>query len=189
MRVGGNRGVGKPGAPVTLAALTALAFMVAGCGGGDDSAEAGGETTTADDETTTSEDPRDVLEADALAAYEASWNDFIKAGNPPSPDAEFLAEHMAGDALDVTRNLLRQYHAEGVVLRGTFEVDAVVTESSDDRAVIEDCALDRLEVVVPDSGRVAEGHDAERDGFVAELIVEGGLWKVISLTDDDQVCG
>jgi hypothetical protein len=24
---------------------------------------------------------------------------------------------------------------------------------------------------------------------VAELIVEGGLWKVISLTDDDQVCG
>ena len=56
--------MGKPGAPVTLAALTALAFMVAGCGGGDDSAQAVGETTTADDETTTSEDPRDVLEAD-----------------------------------------------------------------------------------------------------------------------------
>jgi hypothetical protein len=180
--------VGKPGAPVTLAALTALAFMAAGCGGGDESAEAGGETTTADDDTT-SEDPRDVLEADALAAYEASWNDFIKAGNPPSPDAEFLADHMAGDALDVTRNLLRQYDGEGVVLRGTFEVDAVVTELSEDSAVIEDCALDQLEVVVPDSGRVAEGHDDERDGFVAELIVEGGLWKVISLTDDDQVCG
>jgi hypothetical protein len=181
--------VGKPGAPVTLAALAALAIVVAGCGGDDDSAEPGGETTTADDETTTSEDPRDVLKADALAAYEASWNDFVKAGNPPSPDAEFLADHMAGDALDVTRNLLRQYHAEGVVLRGTFEVDAVVTELSEDRAVIEDCALDQLEVVVPDSGRVAEGHDDEPDGFVAELIVEGGLWKVISLTDDDQGCG
>ena len=69
-----------------------------------------------------------MLEADVLAAYEASWNDFIEAGDPPSPDAEFLADHMAGDALDVTRNLLRQYHAEGVVLRGTFDVDAVVTE-------------------------------------------------------------
>jgi hypothetical protein len=180
--------VGKPGAPVTLAALTALALMVAGCGG-DDDGEAGGETTAADDESTTSEDPRVMLEADALAAYEASWNDFIKAGDPPSPDAEFLANHMAGDALDVTRNLLRQYHAEGVVLRGMFEVDAVVTKSGEDGAVIEDCALDQLEVVVPDSGRVAEGHDDERDGFVAELIVEGGLWKVISLTDDDQVCG
>ena len=180
--------MGKPGAPLTLVALTALAFAVAGCGG-DDGGEAGGETSTAADQTTTSEDPRDVLEVDALAAYEASWNDFIKAGDPPSPDAEFLADHMAGDALDVTRNLLRQYHAEGVVLRGTFEVDAVVTDLSDDSAVIEDCALDQLEVVVPDSGRLAEGHDDERDGFVAELIVEGGLWKVISLTDDDQVCG
>jgi hypothetical protein len=181
--------VGKPGAPVTLAALTALAFIVAGCGGGDDAGGQSAEPPTADDETATTEDPRDVLEADALAAYEASWNDFIKAGNPPSPDAESLADHMAGDALDVTRNLLRQYHAEGVVLRGTFEVDAVVTELSEDSAVIEDCALDQLEVVVSDSGRVAEGHDDERDGFVAELIVEGGLWKVISLTDDDQVCG
>jgi hypothetical protein len=180
--------VGKPGAPVTFAALTALAFVVAGCGGGDGGGEAGSETT-APGEPGTSEDPRERLEADVVAAYEASWTDFIKAGDPPSPDAEFLTEHLAGDALDVTRNLLRQYDAEGVVLRGTFDVDAVVTEVSADRAVIEDCALDQLEVVVADSGRVAEGHDDERDGFVAELIVEGGLWKVISLIDDDQVCG
>jgi hypothetical protein len=181
--------VGKPGAPLTLVALTALAFVTASCGGDDDGREAGAEASITADETTKSDDPRDVLEADALAAYEASWNDFIKAGDPPSPDAEFLADHMAGDALDVTRNLLRQYNAEGVILRGTFEVDAVVTDLSEDSAVIEDCALDQLEVVVPDSGRVAEGHDEERDGFVAELIVEGGLWKVTSLTDDDQVCG
>jgi hypothetical protein len=181
--------VGKPGAPVTFAALTALAFVVASCGRGDGGGEAGSDTTAGDEPNTSEEDPRALLEADVLAAYEASWNDFINAGDPPVPDAEFLADHMAGDALDVTRNLLRQYHAEGVVLRGTFEVDAVVTEVSEDRAVIEDCALDQLEVVVADSGRVAEGHDEERDGFVAELIVEGGLWKVISLTDDDQVCG
>jgi hypothetical protein len=180
--------VGKPGAPLTLVALTALAFAVAGCGDDDDGG-AGGGASIASDETTTSDDPRDVLEADALAAYQASWNDFIKAADPPSPDAEFLSDHMAGDALGVTRNLLRQYHAEGVVLRGTFEVDAAVTDLSEDSAVIEDCALDQLEVVVPDSGRVAEGHDDERDGFVAELIVDGGLWKVTSLTDDDQVCG
>ncbi len=50
---------------------------------------------------------------------------------------------MAGDALGVTRNLLRQYHAEGVVLRGTFEFDAVVTDLSEDSAVIEDCGFDQ----------------------------------------------
>jgi hypothetical protein len=179
--------VGKPGAPLSLVALTALAFTVAGCGDDDDSGGESAESLTAD-QTATTEDPQEGREADIVAAYQASWTDFIKAGDPPSPDAEFLADHMAGDALDVTRNLLRQYHAEGVVLRGTFDVDAVVTDLSQDSAVIEDCALDQLEVVVPDSGRVAEGHDDKRDGFVAELIVEGGLWKVTSLTDDDQVC-
>jgi hypothetical protein len=182
--------VGKPGAPLTLAAWTALALVVAGCGGDDDGGDGqSADPPTAEDEPPTTEDPQESLAADVVAAYEASWTDFIKAGDPPSPDAEFLADHMAGDALDVTRNLLRQYHAEGVVLRGTFTVDAAVTELSEDSAVIQDCALDQLEVVVPDSGRVAEGHDDERDGFVAELSVEGGLWKVISLTDDDQVCG
>ncbi|MGH9193253.1 MAG: hypothetical protein ACRDZ0_12380 [Acidimicrobiales bacterium] len=181
--------MGKPGAPLTLATLTALALLVAGCGGDDDGGEAGRTSSTFDDEATTTEHPREALEAEVVAAYEASWTDFINAGDPPSPDAEFLADHLAGDALDVSRNLLRQYHAEGVVLRGTFEVDASVTELSDGTAVVEDCALDQLEVIVPDSGRVAEGHDDEREGFVAELTMEGGLWKVISLMDDDQVCG
>ena len=180
--------MGKPGAPLTLAALTVLAFVVAGCGGDDEGGDESAETTAAAGGETT-EDPPESLEADVVAAYEASWADFVNAGDPPSPDAEFLADHMGGEALTVTRNLLRQYHAEGVVLRGTFTVDAAVTELSEDRAVIEDCALDELEVVVPDSGRVAEGHDDERDGFVAELIMDGGLWKVISLIDDDQVCG
>jgi hypothetical protein len=181
--------VGKPGAPLTPVALTALALALAGCGGDDDGAEAGGTPAMGEDEPTTTEDPRQALEADVVAAYEASWTDFIEAGDPPSPDAGFLADHMAGEALDVTRNLLREYHAEGVVLRGTFEVDPIVTELGESSAVVEDCGLDQLEVIVPDSGRVAEGHDDERDGFVAELTMEGGLWKVNSLTDDDQVCG
>jgi hypothetical protein len=179
--------VGKPGAPVTFAALTALAFVVAGCGGGDGGGE-GGSETTAPDEPGTSEDPRESLEADVVAAYEASWTDFIKAGDPPSPDAEFLADHMAGDALEVSRNLLNQLQAEGVVLRGTYQFDARVTELGDDRAVVEDCGLDQMEVVSPSSGEVVEPHDDERDGVVAELTLEGGSWKVISYADDGQVC-
>jgi hypothetical protein len=180
--------VGKPGAPVTLAALIALAFAVAACGDSDDGGEAGGESSTADDPTTTSEDPREALEADVVAAYEASWTDFIKAGDPPSPDAEFLADHMAGDALEVSRNLLHQLQAEGVVLRGTYQFHARVTELAGDRAVVEDCGLDEMEVVSPASGEVVEPHDDERDGVVAELTLEGGSWKVISYANDGQVC-
>jgi hypothetical protein len=49
--------VGKPGAPLTLVALTALAFVVAGCGGDDDggSEEVTGASAAADESTTTEE--------------------------------------------------------------------------------------------------------------------------------------
>jgi hypothetical protein len=180
--------VGQPGAPVTLAALTALAFTVAGCGGDDDEVGQSAEPPTADDETATTEDPRESREADVVAAYEASWTDFIKAGDPPSPDAEFLEHHMAGDALEVSRNLLHELQAEGVVLRGTYQFHARVTELADERAVVEDCGLDQMEVISPTSGEVVEPHDDERDGVVAELTLEGESWKVISYADDGQVC-
>jgi hypothetical protein len=180
--------VGKPGAPPTLVALTALAFVVASCGGDDDDGEESAEPPTVD-ETATTEDPQQGREADVVAAYEASWTDFIRAGDPPSPDAEFLADHMAGDALEVSRNLLHELQAEGVVLRGTYEFHARVIELADTRAVVEDCGLDQMEVVSPASGEVVEPHDDERDGVVAELTLEGGSWKVIRYANDGQVCG
>jgi hypothetical protein len=179
--------VGKPGASLTLVALTALAFVVAGCGGDDDGGEASAEPPTAD-ETATTEDPQKSREADVVAAYQASWTDFIKAGDPPTPDAEFLSDHMAGDALEVSRNLLHELQAEGVVLRGTYQFDARVIELAGDRAVVEDCGLDQMEVVSPASGEVVEPPDGERDGVVAELTLEGGTWKVISYANDGQVC-
>jgi hypothetical protein len=181
--------VGKPGAPLTLVALTALAFIVAGCGGDDDSGEAGVASDTHEDETSTTEDPRGALETEIVAAYEASWTDFIEAGDPPSPDAESLVEHLSGDALETTRDLLRQYEAEGVVVRGTYQFDATVRELGDDRAVVEDCGFDQLQLVVPGSGTVVETFDDQRDGLVAELTLEGRSWKVISYADDRQVCG
>jgi hypothetical protein len=179
--------VGKPGAPLTLVALTALAVTVAGCGDDDDSGGESAESPTADQPATT-EEPQEGRAADVVAAYQASWTDFIKAGDPPSPDAEFLADHMAGDALEVSRNLLHQLQAEGVVLRGTYRFDARVIELADDRAVVEDCGLDQMEVVSPASGEVVEPPDDERDGVVAELTLEGGSWKVISYANDGQVC-
>jgi hypothetical protein len=186
---GRNRGVGKPGASLTLVALTALAFAPAACGGGDDGGdEVGGTDTAAEDETTGTEDPREALEAEIVAAYEASWTDFIEAGDPPSPEAEDLMEHLSGEALETTRDLLRQYEAEGVILRGAFEVDARVRELADDRGVVEDCGLDQLELVTEASGTVVEGHDDDRDGYLAELALEGSSWKVISLVKDGQVC-
>jgi hypothetical protein len=180
--------VGKPGAPLTLVALAFIACALGACGGDDGGGEAVEPAAADEAESTSTEDPRQSLEADVIAAYKASWTDFIQAGDPPSPDAGFLADHMAGDALAVTRDLLRRYQAEGVVLRGGFEVDATLRELTNDRGVVEDCGLDHLELVAEVSGTVVEGHDEDRDGYVAQLTLEGNSWKVISLVEDGQVC-
>jgi hypothetical protein len=180
--------VGKPGAPLTLVALAFIACALGACGGDDGGGEAVEPATADEAESTSTEDPRQSLEADVIAAYKASWTDFIQAGDPPSPDAEFLADHMAGDALDVSRNLLHELRAEGVVLRGTYEFDVRVTELANKRAMVEDCGLDQMEVVSPTSAEVVEAHDDERDGVVAELMLEGGSWKVVTYTDDNRVC-
>lgn len=177
----------KPRAGLALALLTAVAALAA-CGGDDADDETDDSTTPADD-TSTTEDPEATAESEVIAAYEASWTDFVEAGDPPAPEAPFLADHMAGEALDVTRNALRRYKSEGVVLRGTFEVDAHVAELNGDRAVVEDCGFDRMELVLAASGDVAEPHDNKRDGFIAELTIDAGAWKVITLTEDDRVCG
>jgi hypothetical protein len=178
-----------PARHVALAALAAaLVLAVAACGGDDGGDDDAGATTGADDETTTTEDPQAALESEVVAAYEASWTDFIAAGDPPSPDAESLTNHLTGDALAVSRNLLNQLRSEGVVLRGTYEFNAGVSELDSDRAVVEDCGVDRMQVVDPGSGRVVEDYDDEPDGIVAELTLEGGSWKVTSYTDDSGVC-
>ncbi|MGH9290386.1 MAG: carbohydrate ABC transporter substrate-binding protein, partial [Acidimicrobiales bacterium] len=65
--------MGKPAAPLTLVALAALAFTLGGCGGDDDGGDEVGGTDTAAEEATTTEDPREALEAEIVAAYEASW--------------------------------------------------------------------------------------------------------------------
>jgi hypothetical protein len=52
---------------------------------------------------------------------------------------------------------------------------------------VEECGLDRTELVVIATGEVAEDSDDLRDGIVAELVKEDSAWKVTSLRDDS--CG
>lgn len=166
-----------------MAALCALALLGAACGGDDDggseaSESGGGPTTTT----------QEALEAEIVDAYEQSWLDFIRAGDPPDPDAEFLPDHNTGDALTTSRNMLGTYRDEAIVLRGTYEFDAEVVEMGDGSAVVEDCGLNQVEEVRSTTGEVVEPFDDQRDGIVAELVLEEGAWKVTSLNDRTEVC-
>lgn len=181
------------GARRLTAALLAVAVVcgLAACGdSGDDPVtdldSADGDTGD-DGATSTTVDPADV-EADVVAAYEASWLNLLAAGDPPTADAPELAEHATGDALEGFRSTLASYAAEGIAFRGTIEFDARATQVGADTAVVEDCGLDRTELVVIATGEVAEDSDDARDGLVADLVLEDGAWKVSRLRDDPQVC-
>jgi hypothetical protein len=166
-------------------ALSALALLGASCGG-DDAEDSGSEPAEAGEGPTTT--TQESLEEEIVDAYEQSWRDFIRAGNPPDPEAEVLTEHNTGDALTTSRNMLNEYVAEGVVLRGTYEFDAEVVELGDGTATVEDCGLNQLEEVLADSGEVVEPFDDERDGIVADLVLEEDAWKVTTLADNEEVC-
>ena len=164
--------------------LGALALVGASCGGDDDSSTP--VTDLGDDDGDTGDGP--TVEEEIVSAYEASWNDFIRAGDPPQPDAPFLADHNTGEALTAARNLLQGYVAEGVVMRGTYEFDAEVVDSGDAAATVHDCGLNQLEAVLAATGEVVDQSDDVRDGLIASLVVEGGEWKVTSLENSDEVC-
>ncbi|HEY7071439.1 MAG TPA: hypothetical protein VH479_15030 [Acidimicrobiales bacterium] len=165
---------------VAAGAVMVAALVLGACGDDDDA----GPVTDLDDRTTTTLG----LEDQIVAAYEASWNDFIRAGDPPQPDAEFLTDHNTGEALTAARNLLQGYMSEGVAMRGTYEFDAQVVESADTTATVHDCGLNQLQVVRPDTGEVLDQSDDVRDGLVAAMVLEGGDWKVTSLQNSEEVC-
>ena len=156
--------------------------LLGACGDDDSSTPA----TALDDDDTT--DTTATTEDELVAAYEASWNDFIRAGDPPQPDAPFLADHTTGEALTAVQNLLRSYEAEGVVMRGTYEFNATVAESGEREATVHDCGLNQLQAVTAATGEVVDQSDDVPDGLIAALVLEDGEWKVTSLQNSEEVC-
>lgn len=171
------------GRRVMALATLGVVLVVQACGDGD---SASSTTTTAEPETTTAtEVPR---EAEVLAAYEGMWEDYLRAGDPPTPAAPYLADHQDGNMLSGARANLEKMEAEGLGIRGSYETDAKVTQLGADTAVVEDCGLDQTEMYRRATGVVIKTSDAERDGLIVELVVKDGSWKVSDLADDAGVC-
>ncbi|HKY64998.1 MAG TPA: hypothetical protein VJM49_01445 [Acidimicrobiales bacterium] len=178
------------GARRTRALLVASALVggaLVGCGGDDDEPVSDLESGASSDETTTTA-AADDDEAAVVAAYEGMWQGLIAAGDPPDPESAALAEHATGEVLANFQDFLARNAAEGVALRGTYEFDARATSVSDETATVADCGLDQTQLVVIATGEVAEPFDQERDGVVADLVVEEGTWKVTTVRDDPSAC-
>jgi hypothetical protein len=183
--------VGKPGAPVTLAALTALAFMAAGCGGGDDGrdeatgiAGAAETTTTEASSSATARTPED----EAARAYGAAYDAFFDALNPPNPQSPELSEAFSGEARTAVIDAVFEAQRQGVYVVGSVESHLRVESSTASEVILVDCAIetnttyDAATRAIKDQG----SYPTHRRTTVINL--GGGAWTVDSFEQLEEPC-
>ena len=163
---------------VLLVFLALVATALAACGDDDE-----GATEATVNTTTTAPD----LGAEVLAAYEASEDALLAAGDPPNPDDPRLAATRTGNALVAARNLLARFQAEGAFWRGSFEHLPKVVAVDGTTAVISDC-LNDLTSVHNAAGDVVEGNDGVPEVWTSTLVLEGSEWKITEYIKEGRPC-
>jgi hypothetical protein len=185
--------VGKPGAPLTLVALTALAFVVAGCGD-DDRGEAGGTSATAeDDSTTTVEAASDTTapptpEDEAIRAYGAAYDAFFEALNPPNPQSRELAEAFSGEARTAMIEAVFDAQRQGVYVVGSVETHPRIESSTASEVILVDCAVETNTTYDATTRAVKDQGSYPTNRRTTVVNVEGGTWTVDSFVLLEEPC-
>jgi hypothetical protein len=162
-------------APTSVVA-TVLLVAAACSGDGDDGARRDRTTTTVDQE------------AAVLAAYEASWRAFEEAGtDPATPDHPRLTETMTGPALAAATQALGEMAELQQHLEGRVELSPRVADLSGNRAVVEDCVIDRGQRVGPD-GRVVLRSEPTPWPYSAAMVREDDVWRTSELSRGEEPC-
>jgi hypothetical protein len=166
-------------------ALT-LALLAASCSGSDGSAS---DDTTPDRSTTTrntTPSAEDAARADAIAAYDAMWQDMAAASLTADYQSPRLAEHAAGNALSVLNRGVYVNQQRGIVVKGEPMTNPTVTglEPADapTTATISDCfdATNWLNYVAA-TGELEDDVPGGRHQTTATVTDMDGSWKVTEL--------
>jgi hypothetical protein len=177
-----------------LAALSALAFALGGCGGGEDGTDEVVGATIAEDESATTGGAASATtasptpEEQAIAAYEAAYDAYFNALNPPNPQSTELAEAFSGEARTAMIDAVFEAQRQGVYVIGTVEIDPRVETSTADEVVLNDCAVetnttyDAATKAVKDQG----SYPTHRRTTVVNL--DGGAWTVDSFEQLEEPC-
>lgn len=164
--------------------VTAL-VLVAACGGdgGDDSSST---TTTSAPEASSTTAPD--AEAEVLDAYRSFWDAYLAAGDPMDPAHPDLERYATGASLERVRESFARHFANGEVIRGTVELSPEVERSSADSATVRDCYLDRTHLFDSATGEQVDPPGEVTFQVVAELVRDGGAWKVATLDQVGEGC-
>lgn len=159
-----------------MVVLVVLAAFSASCGGSN-SATGGGSTTTSDRPTTSTTSPQTSA---VLAAYRAEQAAFQGALQQADPTFPALVQTMTGNQLTSVRRALVSDQTNGIVGRGTSQLNPKVASIQGNQAVVHDCLFSSIELVYSATGKpVPPITPAEHDGVKATLVqVSPDTWKV-----------
>ena len=168
----------------TLVVLALVAVTAVACSDDDGSGAVANDSTTtstSSGSTTTTTDPTEALEAEIVAAYEASSRAFIDAAAIPDPDFRAFVVTHVGPMLEQRRGVLVGLRADGRVIRypadSQYRVEVGDVEVDGDVARFEICGVDDGERVIVATGEVVASGVVTVEARVAMQRVEG-VWKL-----------
>jgi hypothetical protein len=185
--------VGKPGAPLTLVALTALVFMAASCGGDDDGGEAGAQARITADETTTarpdtSTTAPDAPEERAIAAYERAWEAEFEALNPPNPAHPALSESFTGVAAQSIVEIIVAAQDDRHYTVGSMQTSPQVVSVTADKVLLRDCTIeDSTSYDMATDAVIEQGPYPPRSREI-EVVNQSGTWRVSLIRTLEEPC-
>lgn len=173
-----------PGGPrQLLVAIASLALVLGACGGSGAHKAGDGPTTMSPTSTTV------ATAASVLTAYRAEWAAFEHALSTANAYDTALATTMVDPQLQRVRANLLADRNQGIVGRGTVQLNPHVTSATGTQATVADCMYSTSELVYQATGKpVPPITPPEHDGVQATLILSGSVWKVSQQTVTDGKC-
>lgn len=127
--------------------------------------------------------------ASVLTAYRAEWAAFEHALSTANAYDTALATTMVDPQLQRVRANLLADRNQGIVGRGTVQLNPHVTSATGTQATVADCMYSTSELVYQATGKpVPPITPPEHDGVQATLILSGSVWKVSQQTVTDGKC-
>lgn len=182
-----GRATARPKPPLIVAAALAAASLLAGCKGSDTPSPAAAAPSTPP--TTAVTTPTTALTATTRLVtdedriretYRDFWMAWERANDPPNPDHPDLLRIYDGEALNNARRAISESKGrnERTVRPPNSRTshNIQVTSVDRDKATVEDCSFDDLQVV-NSSGQVINGETAT-ELWSASLVKKGDQWTV-----------
>ena len=178
-----DQGDPPAGAGQLLVAIASLVLVLAACGGSGGHKAGDGPTTMSPTSTAV------ATTAGVLSAYRAEWAAFEHALTTANAYDPALASTMVDPQLQRVRANLLADNNQGIVGRGSVQLNPHVTSLTGTQATVADCMYSTSELVYQTTGKpVPPVTPPEHDGVQATLVLTGSVWKVSQQTVTDGKC-